>query len=53
MWLYFFPVILKILNKEDFKDGNVEINIKRFASGLYYVKVQVENQSINKRFVKQ
>ncbi|MFH6768820.1 T9SS type A sorting domain-containing protein [Gaetbulibacter aquiaggeris] len=42
----------QLVYKEAFEGSNVEININRFASGLYYVKAQVGNQSMNKRFVK-
>ncbi|HEY5689324.1 MAG TPA: T9SS type A sorting domain-containing protein [Yeosuana sp.] len=42
----------QLVYKEAFEGSNVEININKFASGLYYVKAQVGNQSMNKRFVK-
>ena len=51
--IFIYNATGQLVYKDDFKGSNVEINIKRFASGLYYVKVLVENQSINKRFVKQ
>ena len=51
--LFIYNTTGQLVYKDDFDGINEEINIKRFASGIYYVKVQVENKSINKRFVKQ
>ena len=48
-----YNVTGQLVYKEYYKLNDIEINIKSFASGLYYVKVIVENQSAVKRFIKQ
>lgn len=48
-----YNVTGQLVYKENYKLNDIEINIKSFASGLYYVKVIVENQSAIKRFIKQ
>ena len=48
-----YNVTGQLVYKENYKLDDIEINIKSFASGLYYVKVIVENQSAIKRFIKQ
>lgn len=48
-----YNVTGQLVYKEYYKLNDIEINIKSFASGLYYVKVIVENQSAIKRFIKQ
>lgn len=42
----------QLVYKGAFEDSNVEIDINKFSSGLYNVKVRVGNQSLNKQFVK-
>lgn len=42
----------QLIYKKAFGDIDVEIDTKTFASGLYNVKVEVDNQSLNKQFIK-
>ena len=50
--IFIYNVSGQLVHKEAFQGSNIEININSFASGLYYVKAQVGNQFMNKRFVK-
>ena len=50
--IFIYNVSGQLVYKETFKGDNVLININKLASGLYFVKAQVGNQSMNKRFVK-
>jgi len=51
--VFIYNMTGQLVYRKKFEENNVKIDINKFASGLYNLKVKLGNQSLNKKFVKQ